>query len=478
MLRTTSVGILLRLSGRRPVPPNPISPPAFPLASPRKGVVNFLQEFSIPLIVGVFAALFAANLAPEWYQHWWGEIHGDPSGHDGHGPGVWNLGFSLFGHQVGLHFLVNDVFMVFFFGIAAKEITEACLPGGSLNPMRSALNPLFATIGGVAGPVLVFFGVLFAWHAASPDAFPVGVEMGGEAGLARGWGIPTATDIALAWLVARAVFGRGHPAINFLLLLAVADDAIGLVIIAVFYGDPANPARPEWLGLVLAGMGIAYAMRRMGVKNWMSYIFLAGPISWAGLMMAHLHPALALVPIVPFLPGPKQDTGLFRVEDEHGEPDAHDAHHGHEHSPLHLFEHQLKLFVDLGLFFFAFANAGVQLAGIGPMTWIILIALVVGKTIGVTAMGLAARKLGFALPAGMTVRDLVMAGFVAALGLTVALFVAGAAFSDPAMQGQAKMGALFSGFVGVAAIGLGRALGFGRPKKVPPSEEPGVSEAA
>ncbi len=128
---------------------------------------------------------------------------------------------------------------------------------------------------------------------------------------------------------------------------------------------------------------------------------------------------------------------------------------------MHSFEHELKLFVDLGLFFFAFANSGVEFAGLGPMTIAILFALVVGKTAGVTLFGWIAVKLGFPLPTGMTYRDLVMAGFIAALGLTVALFVAGAAFtSSPELLGQAKMGALFSGAVGLIAVFLGRLFGF------------------
>jgi NhaA family Na+:H+ antiporter len=133
-----------------------------------------------------------------------------------------------------------------------------------------------------------------------------------------------------------------------------------------------------------------------------------------------------------------------------------------EHSALHQFEHQMKLFVDLGLFFFAFNNAGVVLESIGTMTWLILGSLVIGKTLGVTLLGLIGAKLGFPLPDRMGLPELVMAGFVAALGLTVALFVAGAAFTDPTLLGQAKMGALFSGFVGLAAILLGRALGMNR----------------
>lgn len=437
------------------------------MSSNKKGFVNFLQEFSIPLIAGVFAALLAANLAPEAYHHWFGEIHGGGDHGDGHGD-VFNLGFSLFGHTVGLHFLVNDVFMVFFFGIAAKEITEAALPGGSLNPIKNAVNPLLATVGGVLGPVGAFFAFLLAWHGASPESFPEGIPLWPSAdstgSLSKGWGIPTATDIALAWLVARSVFGKGHPTINFLLLLAVADDAIGLGIIAVFYGDPNNPAAPQYLGLVLLGMVIAFILRKKDVQSWVPYIALGGTVSWIGLMLAHLHPALALVPIVPFLPGPKVDTGMFTESDEVDQQLAHAEHH----SPLHLFEHQLKLMVDFGLFFFAFANAGVQLSGIGAMTWIILLSLVVGKTVGITLMGLLGSVIGFSLPRGMGVRDLVMAGFVAALGLTVALFVAGAAFINPELQGEAKMGALFSGFVGIVAIVIGRMLGFG--KKSPESK--------
>jgi NhaA family Na+:H+ antiporter len=408
----------------------------------RIGFVNILQEFSIPLIGGVAVAMLMANVDYETYTH---IIHWKPAGD-----------VSVFGHELTLHFLVNDVFMVFFFGIAAKEITEACLPGGSLNPPRKALNPLIATIGGVVGPVLIFLAGL--WGLYELGVYNLDDAPWSE--LSRGWGIPTATDIALAWLVARAVFGKGHPAVDFLLLLAVADDAIGLVIIAVFYGDPAVPAEPIYLLAVLLGMAVAYGLGRAGVKHWWPYVMIGGPIAWAGLMAAHLHPALALVFVIPFMPGPKRDVALFLDRDEvdlMGEETAADLHIAH--SPLHLFEHQMKLPVDLGLFFFAFANAGVPVAEVGPLTWLILGSLVLGKTIGITLFGMASIALGFPLPSRMGRGDLVMASFIAALGLTVALFVAGAAFTDPALLGQAKMGALFSGFVGLVAVLIARALG-------------------
>lgn len=407
--------------------------------------MSLLREFSLPLLAGVVVAMLAANFAHDWYE---AAIHWHPFGE-----------VAIFGYGLSLHFLVNDMFMVFFFGVAAKEITESALPGGVLNPPRKAFNPLLATAGGVLGPVGVFFLGLSACfalgvYAGPADDFQV---------LARGWGIPTATDIALAWLVARAVFGSAHPAVAFLLLLAVADDAVGLVIIAVFYGDPAAPVAPVNLLLVAAGMGVALVLRLAGVRSWAAYVLLAGPLSWSGLMLAHLHPALALAVVVPFMPGPSRDTGMFRGEDEidvMGEELAHDL--GMEHATLDRFEHHVKPVVDFGLFFFAFTNAGVAVAGIGWMTWLILGALVFGKTIGVTLLGWLAVRLGFPLPTGMDLRDLAMAGFIAALGLTVALFVATAAFSDPVLLGQAKMGALFSGVVGLAAVALGRALGFGR----------------
>ena len=98
----------------------------------------------------------------------------------------------IFGKAVTVHFLVNEIFMVFFFGIATKEITESVLPGGALNPIPKAINPLMGTLGGVIGPAGLFFLLAWVFYGGSSDLSTV----------ANGWGIPTATDIALAWLVA------------------------------------------------------------------------------------------------------------------------------------------------------------------------------------------------------------------------------------------------------------------------------------
>lgn len=375
-----------------------------------KHPLNMLREFSVPLLTGVLVALCWANLAPQGYHHF---IH-EP----------------LLG-RLNFHFMVNDLFMVFFFGIAIAEITQSCLPGGDLHPIRKAVNPLLATVGGVVGPVLVYF----ALNAAI-----------GSPAFHRGWGIPTATDIALAWLMAAVVFGRQHPAISFLLLLAIADDAIGLVIIAIFYPDPTLPAQPQWLVLVLCGMALAALMRRFRVRNYLFYLVPGGGLAWAGLHLAHLHPALALVFIVPFLPHASFERMHLFEEDPR------------DRSPLSAFEHHWKVIVDFGLFAFGLANAGVEFASIGTATWLVLVSLALGKTTGIFIMSRLGVRLGYPLPASVGLKELVLIGMIAGTGLTVALFVAGEAFTEPAIQGAAKMGAVFSAACGIIAIIVGRLI--------------------
>ena len=215
-----------------------------------------------------------------------------------------------------------------------------------------------------------------------------------------------------------------------------------------------------WLGLVALGMVICYLLRRQNVQRWTLYIFFGGLLSWIGLLKAHLHPALALVPIVPFLPGPTHDLGLFAEADDDDE--EHDDAHHHSHSPLEEFEHQLKTFVDFGLFFFAFINAGVAFSTIDTITWVILGALLVGKTVGIFLFSWVGVLLGFPLPDRMGLRHLFVAGIVAGLGLTVALFVAGEAYPNKGtagvLQGPAKMGAVFSAGAAFIAIALGKLL--------------------
>ncbi len=379
--------------------------------------INILREFSIPLLGGVVLALLWANIEPQSYD------------------------FFLHSHFLGplsFHFLTNDIFMVFFFGIAAVEITQSFLPGGDLYPVKKSVNPLLATLGGVAGPAFVYLALN---HVI------------GTAELQRGWGIPTATDIAFAWLVARLIFGNNHPAISFLLLLAVVDDGIGLAIIALFYPDPLFPVEPLWLLLTLAGMLIALALRRQRIRSYWPYIILGGSLSWAGLFKAHLHPALALVFIIPFLPHAVfEKKHLF-------EEDISDR------ATIARFEHEWKIVVDFGLFLFGLANAGVGFSQVGTATWLVLLSLLIGKTAGIFALGSIAVLLGFPMPEGMQKKDLLVVGVIAGFGFTVALFVAGVAFIDPIHQGAGKMGAMLSCVAALIAVMAAKLLQIKKPAK-------------
>ncbi len=376
--------------------------------------LNLLREFSVPLLAGVVVAIIWANLDPAGYR---------------------DFNNTTFLGGLSFHFVANELFMVLFFGIAAVEITQSFLPGGDLNPVTKAVNPLFGTLGGVVGPVAVYFALNALLGA--PEFF-------------NGWGIGTATDIALAWLAARIVFGAAHPAVSYLLLLAVVDDAIGLTIIAIFYPDPQMPTEPVWLLLTVLGMVVAYWLRRSRQQSYWPYLMIGGVMSWTGLHQAHLHPALALVFIIPFLPHAPEEHKRFFEEDPR------------DRSSLARFEHEWKVIVDFGLFMFGLANAGVQFSSMGTVTWLVLAALIIGKTTGIFCFGWLASRCGFGLPHGMNCRDLLVAGLIAGTGFTVALFVAGEAFSDPVISGAAKMGAMLSLVAALGGLLVGRMIGIVR----------------
>ena len=356
----------------------------------------FLENSGL-LVTGTALALVWANLARESYEH--------------------------FAHA--MEFAVNDIGMAFFFALAAKEVIEATAPGGALHSPRRAAVPLIAAVGGMAGPALLYLALVLAVN---------------EPGLARGWAIPCATDIAFSYLVARLIFGAKHPGIPFLLLLAIADDALGLLILAVFY--PSGALRPlEFAVLLSAAMAIAWGLRKRGTRSFWPYIGVAGAVSWVAFYRGGLHPALALVPVLAFLPHAARDPGLF-VEPKSAS------------DPLNEFEHWWKLPVQFILFFFGLVNAGVEFSSVGVGTWTVLGAILAGKPIGIVAATAVGMALGLQRPVGVTWRDLTVLGMIAGIGFTVALFFATAAFPEGPFLEQAKMGALLS-FAAAVLAGAG-----------------------
>jgi NhaA family Na+:H+ antiporter len=333
-----------------------------------------------------------------------------------------------------LQFIVNDVGMVFFFALATKEVVEATTPGGPLHTWRRAALPVVAASGGMIGPALIYVALAHLW---------------GRPALLRGWAIPCATDIAFSYLVAKAIFGGDHPAVPFLLLLAIADDALGLIILALFY--PTGDLHLLAGGLLMtAALAVAFALRLRRTLSFWPYVVLGGALSWCALFWGGLHPALALVPIVPFLPHASRDPGLFVP----APAEARD--------PLSEFEHRWKYPVQVVLFFFGLANAGVTIQQIETGTWVVLWAILAGKPIGIVATVAIAVAAGLRLPARLTGRDLIVVGFAAAIGFTVALFFAIVAFPAGPLLNQTKMGALLSISGAVAAMGAAALLRVGR----------------
>lgn len=336
-------------------------------------------------------------------------------------------------HGLTVHFLINDILMAMFFAIAGKEVWESLLPGGALSNPRKAATPLLATVGGIAGPA-----VLYLVGAAA---------LGEMSTLGRGWAIPCATDIAFSYLVARLVFGSGHPAIAFLLLLAIADDAAGLVILAAFY--PQEPLQPLWFLLTGAALLLCFGFRKLRLHSFWWYLLIPGVLSWLSFKLAGVHAALGLVPIIPMLPHAHTDLGIFARQELK------------RHDTLNDFEHWWKNPVELILGLFGLANAGVVLSSAGTGTWLVLVGLLVGKPVGITCLTWFSEKLlGLEVPAGMRYRHVISLGAIAGIGFTVALFVSTAAFPQPgAIQDSVKMGALASFLAAPLSIVLARMLG-------------------
>jgi NhaA family Na+:H+ antiporter len=369
---------------------------------------KWILDNSLLLVLGTVTALVWANLHHDSYEH--------------------------FAHA--LHFIVNDIGMVFFFALATKEIVEATLPGGALSSPREAAVPLLAAVGGMAVPAALY---------------AIQVTMDGRPELMRGWAIPCATDIAFSYLAARMVFPPNHPAIPFLLLLAIADDALGLILLAVFY--PSAPLSMLTLAaLMIPALALALWLKRRPTFSFWPYVLGAGGLSWLALHYGGVHPALALVPIVPFMPHEKRDLGIFH-------PREADLPY-----TMNQFEHALKVPVQFVLLLFGLVNAGVLLSSVGTATWIVLSSLVIGKPLGIFVFTFLSIKAGLRAPGGLSYLHTLVLGVAAGIGFTVALFFATAAFPPGAALDEAKMGALLSFVAAPLAILIGRMAGL-KPKQ-------------
>jgi NhaA family Na+:H+ antiporter len=264
--------------------------------------------------------------------------------------------------------------------------------------------------------------------------------------LASGWAIPCATDIAFSYMAARLIFPANHPAIPFLLLLAVADDALGLLLLAIFY--PSGPLSiVNFAAFMIPAIGLSIWLKRRRTISYWPYLIIGGGLSWAALFFGGVHAALALVPILPFMPHEKRDLGLF------------DEREVELPYTMNRFEHAFKVPVQFVLFFFGLVNAGVPLGSVGSGTWMVFSGLLIGKPVGILLMTMLGVTIGLRMPRGLDYGHTLIVGLAAGIGFTVALFFATAAFQPGAVLDEAKMGALFSFAAAPAAVLLGRLMG-------------------
>jgi NhaA family Na+:H+ antiporter len=304
--------------------------------------------------------------------------------------------------------IINYLFMSVFFFVVGLEIKRE-MTSGHLASLKKAMLPLFAAIGGMAVPALIYL------------AIAGGVAPGG-------WGVPVATDIALA-VGLLTMLGTSVAASlrSFLLALAVIDDIGAILIIAFVYSTGVNFS---WLLAGAICVGAIVGLQKVKVTSIFIYALFAATL-WFSLYKTGVHPTLAGVIL-----------GLMTPNIAHHRTDLEDIEDGSV-SVIEWLEHKfhpVSTFVVLPLF--AFANTGVVItlesikgASQSLIAWGIFFGLVIGKPLGVLAAAIAAKRLKIAeMPEGVGPRSLLATGSAAGIGFTVAIFIANLAFSDPDTQ--------------------------------------------
>ena len=324
------------------------------------------------------------------------------------------LGFGVFAIEFTVQKFINYALMTIFFFVVGLEIKRE-LTSGHLTSVKKALMPFLAALGGVAFPALIYLSIA-----------------GGVA--AGGWGVPVATDIALAVGLLTMIGSRVPESLRiFLLALAVIDDIVAILIIALVYSDG---ILINWLLSGAAVVTFIYLLKRLNIKSTAIYIFL-GIILWFTLYKTGVHPTLAGVILGLMTPNTPKVTGGTESVIEWLEDRFHPA----------------SAFFVVPLF--AFANTGVaisvetlNLASTSLIAWGIFFGLVVGKPVGILFSTVLANKLKVAdMPVGSNKLMITAAGSAAGIGFTVAIFIAQIAFDDRQTQDIAVIAVIVASVV-------------------------------
>lgn len=318
---------------------------------------------------------------------------------------------------------INDGLMAVFFLLVSLEIKRESLTG-QLAGRDRLLLPMVCACAGVAVPALLFTAL-----------------NRGDAEAMRGWAVPTATDIAFALGVLSLLGSRVPSGMKLLLsTIAVVDDLVAILIIALFYSHGLSPVALGWAAAALLAM---FALNRRGVTALTPYLLL-GVVLWVSLLKSGVHATLAGVA-----------TGLMvpHVDRRNGIPDEI------EHSPLETLEHALHPWVAYAILpVFAFANAGLALGdlqasdALAALPLGIAMGLVLGKPVGIVGAAWALRAFGARWPEGMDGRAMLGLGMLCGIGFTMSLFIASLAYGDVRYE-EAVLGVLAAS-VCAALLGL------------------------
>jgi len=437
--------------------------PRVPLPSgPGRRLISPLQEFlrteiagGVILAIAAVIALIWANVGGDSYENFWKSEIGF-------------LAVGDFSASTDLrHFVVDGLMAIFFFVVGMEIKREMTV--GELKERRVALLPVFAAVGGMVLPALIFFSLTV-----------------GDSEAARGWGIPMATDIAFA-VGALSLLSKHVPVqlAAFLLAVAVVDDIGAIAVIAIFYSDGVQIA---WLAAAVVGLAAVYGLVRAHVNSWVPYAAL-GLLVWAAVFQSGVHATIAGVAMGLLMPV------YSRREDNSAAPEASSilegiaagtASHseeisrwqriqtlGRESVPmLERYEHHLhpwSSFLILPLF--ALSAAGIKITGetiegamTSSVTLGIVLGLVVGKIFGIFLGSWIATKIGVAdLPDRVTWLHILGVGALAGIGFTVAIFVATLAYGEGTFLDEAKLGILFAsvaaGVIGAVILRLVAKIG-------------------
>ena len=335
----------------------------------------------------------------------------------------WDFNISIGVSLLNLTILktINYVLMTLFFFVVGLEIKRE-LTSGHLSSFKNAVTPFIAAIGGMALPAGIYLII-----AGDVDA--------------NGWGVPVATDIALAVGLLALVGTSALASLrSFLLALAVIDDIGAILIIALVYSVGVSTS---WSLLAAITVAAIYLLNKFGVKSTYVYI-LFGIALWYCMYKSGVHPTLAGVILGLMTPNIlKENSKLHDDEDN-------------QVSVIEWLEeriHPWSSFIIVPLF--AFANTGVVITSDSinnainsPIAWGIFAGLVIGKPIGVLASVFIARKINLGqYPQGAKNVDILATGSAAGIGFTVAIFIANLAFSDPATQDLAIFAVIIASIV-------------------------------